>query len=877
MLRLQLSLNRIIQWSLNNKILFFWLFIFYTCCIETSLSQTLDNNKINLSFEIKDAYNHKPLSDVACRVFTTEGKFYTYAIADNEGRLSVSVNQSDYLEFSFIGFKTLKKKVSSYTSGKINLVELKEQDIKLREVAITAPPISAKSDTLVYNIASFIKQGDSHLEDVLKKLPGIKVSENGTVSYQGKTINKFYIEGKDLLGSSYNQATRNMPVDAVTTVEILENHQPVRMLQGRQFTDKAAINIKLDKAHKSRPFGEVEGGIGFSPTVWNNRLFLTQILGKSQLLITGKMNNTGTDISDETKEHIDVTDIDAYEPTVSGLLSPFLNMETLPQNRYLYNKSYSLGVNYLTSLSKDATLRMNILFYEDRSNYSNHYNYTYGGTKDVFINEINNKSQKTLTVLPILKYELNSPKAYISNELRYSFNRSSTSNTLVSNGIGITEKINSKPYYLQNYFASSFSMGKQIVQAKSFLRYFDRRESLIDISDSASFYDVNEGYTVNSFITKNILSTSIQFRKSYLDLSTRIYYRNNKYDYEGNIHQEKLQLRFLPSYTIIFGTDRTLSVELPVEWMRIDLNSPQIDNENRKKFSLSPSIYFKYKLTDKWKFVLSASMNTDNLTADFYSTYPLRTSYRSVYIPNNDFFLNNSKTVSARFNYRNLATMLFANFVVSYTDEKRESYTNYNYTDSLTSISYIKGDNHRRLLMVDATFDKSFINAGLTLKSGINYNKTSYLLSQSGILTQNNSNIFAANIDITFQKIKWLRAYIGVTGTIYWEHNNLYKSDALSSLLANTSVYIFPLKKLDIKFSYQTYTNKVSKSEFVTCNIFDILANYKINKILEIGTSVTNLLNVKSYIVTQNSGINTFNSTLPLRGREILFRVLFRI
>lgn len=270
-------------------------------------------------------------------------------------------------------------------------------------------------------------------------------------------------------------------------------------------------------------------------------------------------------------------------------------------------------------------------------------------------------------------------------------------------------------------------------------------------------------------------------------------------------------------------------------------------------------------------------MNTDNLTADFYSTYPLRTSYRSVYIPNNDFFLNNSKTVSARLNYRNLATMLFANFVVSYTDEKRESYTNYNYTDSLTSISYIKGDNHRRLLMVDATFDKSFINAGLTLKSGINYNKTSYLLSQSGILTQNNSNIFAANIDITFQKIKWLRAYIGVTGTIYWEHNNLYKSDALSSLLANTSVYIFPLKKLDIKFSYQTYTNEVSKSEFVTCNIFDILANYKINKILEIGTSVTNLLNVKSYIVTQNSGINTFNSTLPLRGREILFRVLFRI
>lgn len=55
------------------------------------------------------------------------------------------------------------------------------------------------------------------------------------------------------------------------------------------------------------------------------------------------MNNVGTDISDETKEHIDVTDIDAYEPILPRILSPFLNMETLPQNRYLYNNSYSLG------------------------------------------------------------------------------------------------------------------------------------------------------------------------------------------------------------------------------------------------------------------------------------------------------------------------------------------------------------------------------------------------------------------------------------------------------------------------------------------------------------------------------------------------------
>lgn len=859
---------------MNNKLLLG--VILFLSNIGTSLSQALDN-VVKLSFEIRDANNHEPLSNVTCRVFTTEGEFYTYSITDDQGRLSVSVHQDDYLEFSFIGYGKLKKRAASYISERSNLIELSEQEIELREVIIKAPPISAKNDTLIYNIASFVKQGDSHLEDILKKLPGIKVAENGTVSYQGKAINKFYIEGKDLLGSNYNQATRNMPIDAVTTVEVLENHQPVKMLQGRQFTDKAALNIKLDKEHKSKPFGEIEGSIGCSPFIWQNRLFLTQILGKSQLLITGKMNNVGTDISDETKEHIDVTDIDAYEPILPRMLSPFLNMETLPQNRYLYNNSYSLGINYLTSLSKDATLRMNVLFYEDHSSYSNHYDYTYGGTNSLTINEINNKNHKTLTIFPILKYELNNHNAYISNELRYSFNRSSTSNTLVSNGIGITENINSRPYYLQNYLTTSLSIGKQIMQAKLFFRYFSRREALIDISDSTSFYNIYERYATQSIATKNQLSTSFQLGKHYLDLDAKVYYRDNLYSYKNNVHHKKLQFRFLPNYTILFGTERTLSIGLPVEWLKISLNSPQINNGNKGIFSFAPNLYFKYKLTEKWKFALSASMNTDNIATDFYSPYTLRTSYRTVSIPNNEIFFNNNKSINARINYRNLATMFFANFLVSYTDEKRENYTNYNHIDSVTTISYIKGDNHHRLLVANVTIDKSFIDAGITLKSGLNYNKTSYLLSQSDILTHNNSNIFAANLNVTYQKLKWLRATMGITGTICWDKNNIYKSDVLSSLIANASVFVFPIKDMNIKIMYQNYTNEISKSNYKTCGIFDIIANYKINKNWELGGSISNLLNTSNYTIVQNSGINTFRSSLPLRGREFLFRVLLRI
>ncbi len=90
--------------------------------------------------------------------------------------------------------------------------------------------------------SSFRGKDDHYLVDVLKKLPGIEVSENGTISYRGNSINRFNIEGQDLLGNRYNQATRNLPVDAVAQVQIMENDQPIRALKDNTPSERATLN-----------------------------------------------------------------------------------------------------------------------------------------------------------------------------------------------------------------------------------------------------------------------------------------------------------------------------------------------------------------------------------------------------------------------------------------------------------------------------------------------------------------------------------------------------------------------------------------------------------------------------------------------------------
>ena len=111
--------------------------------------------------------------------------------------------------------------------------------------------------------------------------------------------------------------------------------------------------------------------------------------------------------------------------------------ETLPQNRYLYNKSYAGGVNYLQKLTDNSTLRFNTQFYENHSSRSNSIEYNYGGSLPFRLMEETNMKKKDFTVVPILKYELNSANSYVSDEIRVSISRKSAFTSVWSNGISI--------------------------------------------------------------------------------------------------------------------------------------------------------------------------------------------------------------------------------------------------------------------------------------------------------------------------------------------------------------------------------------------------------------------------------------------------------
>ena len=144
-------------------------------------------------------------------------------------------------------------------------------------------------------------------------------------------------------------------------------------------------------------------------------------------------------------------------------------------------------------------------------------------------------------------------------------------------------------------------------------------------------------------------------------------------------------------------------------------------------------------------------------------------------------------------------------------------------------------------------------------------------------MVNNYSHHASGTLTTSFQKLSWLRLSAAFTANYFWERSQIMRLSVLSSYTTNIALYVFPTKKMELKMKFYNLTNEITDGHYHTCGLLDGDFNYKINNVWELGLSGTNLLNSKSYTITQNMGINIFNTSLPLRGREIILRLQLRL
>ena len=326
-----------------------------------------------LTGTVRDAAG-KPLEGILLEAETTAQPPATaFVISGADGRFTLSLPATPAADSVLLSARAL-----GYAAQFVRLVNrsqavalsLREEATKLREVVVQGAPITRQGDTLSYAVAAFSDKKDRVISDVLKKMPGIEVAGDGQISYEGRPISSFNIEGQNLLEGRYTMASDNLPADAVQSVQVLERHQPIKALDGKIRPEAAALNIKLKK--KITATGQARLGTGAAARpltgLWNANVSPMLFTKKQQLLDTYQTNNTGQDVAAELKP---LTMADLQQQGESSAQKPDLTrIQRLGQppvasNRYLFNRVHLLSANHLVTLSKDNQLRVNASYLHD--------------------------------------------------------------------------------------------------------------------------------------------------------------------------------------------------------------------------------------------------------------------------------------------------------------------------------------------------------------------------------------------------------------------------------------------------------------------------------------------------------------------------------
>ena len=223
----------------------------------------------------------------------------SYSITDEKGYFSLELKQNGTYKFqvSYIGLETLEENITVQESDITRNFVLKTGNA-LDEVELTYEmPVTIQGDTIVYNADSFQNGSERKLEDVLEKLPGVEINEDGQIEVEGKVVSKLMVNGKDFFDGDTKIATKNIPSSAVDKIQVLRNYSEVGQLRSvTNNSDNVALNIKLKEGKENFWFGNITGGAGYSSD--DKGLYLVQpklfyYSPKFTFNFIGDINNVG--------------------------------------------------------------------------------------------------------------------------------------------------------------------------------------------------------------------------------------------------------------------------------------------------------------------------------------------------------------------------------------------------------------------------------------------------------------------------------------------------------------------------------------------------------------------------------------------------------
>ena len=818
-----------------------------------------------------------------------------YGFSDIDGNYEISFNlPADSLDIktnsSF--YEKITKRITN-TSQTIDFV-LKEEVYELKGVTVMARSIEKTGDTVEYFVDSFVGLEDKSIEDVLKKMPGIEVEGNGQILYQGLPIQKFYVEGMDLMDGQYATISKNLPHQSVASVEIYENHQPIQLLQDRIETDRASLNIKLSKDVTVTGSGEV--GIGAYPLLWNANVTPMLFSEKVQMVASLQSNNIGKDLLNNNMISY-YQDADEEAPDADEELSIISSpIPLIEKSRYLDNTSHLANFNILAPISKTTQMRVNLSYINDLQKQNSSQQNTYFLPNDTisYTETISNKIYDSYLKGDVA-IDRNDKKAYVKDKIEFSKRWNKSYGYVLNNDENINQILNNQAMSVANDLRVLFPVGKHLLDFVSYNSYDNLPESLnVEPGVFEEIFNVGKPYQKTSqhfdkerFFTNEALSGIFTFGNIIVSSKLGISHYQNKvktnlavFPHENLLGHISLINDVNHTYTKPYFSSRfeyklrraTFVLNIPLSLNHATTNNREEKQELTKVF-LNPKLSFKYEFNNMFKINASGQyeQNIDNF--ENYYDNPVLSDYQNLFTMTAPMSVSDLTRANVRFTFNQ--PFYAINSSLSYTYQHRNSDIIYKYDIDENGASYlqmIESPNTSDYHVINLNVKKfiSVIKTTIGLKANLLHNTRHNILNGSLVENKNISASIMPNMMVTIKH--WAHFnYSFNFNNIQTFSEDVKKSD-VNYLRHYCKLNIFPHRDHLITLNSEIYSH-LGKNYIY----FDASYQYSIPKYkLDFELKCNNIFNNKLYVSYYSGAFSIVESIYEIRPMEIFLSVKFR-
>ncbi len=793
-----------------------------------------------------------------------------FTSTDKDGKFTLAIKEdADSVSFRFMGYEPVTLPLLADM-----VVQLTPKATRLKDVIVEAPDIYAKGDTLVFNVDRYANAKDNAIIDVIKRLPGIKVEEDGTIKYQGKPINKFYIDGNDLIGGQYGLATNNISHKDVASVEVMENHQPVKALEGIEFSEEAGINLKLKEDARSRWVGVAQVAGGVQPFLYDGSVFTMRIAPKIQNIITLKADNTGWNPVNEIKEH-DFSDMFSTE-YVQTIWPDYISADIVnaPLSEKRTRDNLSWIADAITAWkSGDTSMRLKLNYMGDRLDYNSGVVTDYFSTQIPTFIQKNTQRTQNHDLSAQFYSETNKPGYYLKDKLTVT-GIWDTSNSFITGSLDVAQHVGRKNFSANNDLKLVKRNEKKVITLTSRNTFEHRPDRLLVTGLENALQSIG----TNDFrsTTEIKLGRLTRFWKYYISTGIDLDYRNmnstlsglGEYDNNGKHEAFLCDLYATPQVDYERNHWR-VSFRLPIKWLHQSVAG------NHDYLNVAPRLSVRRQLTAKSELSGSLTYHLGSPQPHLNITVPVLSDYRNLFIAVNPDRYSQDLATSISYRYRNPLKSLFVNLSASYNNGRSSIMYNQLFVDDFIVSTYVDKLSKSDTWGLDGGISKGLGHSKMVVGCDMNVSNTSGASMRDGDVIPYRQ--MAAQVKPYFKGslLRWM--------TVNYEANYQFSRLAVNAEINRYHTFSHNLfagiilnDNVQFTAGAEQFLTRFPEGNISDLVLLDASAVWRVNSKTRLSLTANNLLNRHSYRYVNYGTLSRSEHIFSIRQRSIIASLQYR-